>query len=88
MIYAYRITDELGTYDWFSPAVLACALDWPEFPIGWTELEYDKRVDLPGGVRISIAGAMMLLEKDPDRLGDLLELLVRAEVYEITQQLD
>lgn len=82
-IYAYRATDELGTRDWFSPAVLAAALHWPEFPIGWDELEYEKRVNLPGGVRVSIFGAMMLLEKNPKRLGDLLELLVRAEIYEL-----
>lgn len=83
MIYAYRVTDELGVCDWFSPAVLAAALGWPEFPIGWDELEYEKRVNLPGGLRVSIAGAMMLVEKDPSRLGDLLELLIRAEIHEL-----
>lgn len=86
MIYAYRLEEQDGTRDWYDPAVLACALGWPEFVVGWSKLDphAEANDDFLGKVRVSVAGAVALVVKDESRLGDLLELLIRAEVYELT----
>ena len=85
MIYAYRIHDFDGSRDWYDLAVLACALDWPEYPIGFRDLHDNQmREDFIGHTRVSVEGAVALVAKDNSRLGDLLGLLIRAEVYELT----
>lgn len=78
-LYAWRL-DEM---DWYDPVVLACAMQWPEYVVGWSELSRGDEVrDLLGAVRVTVAGAVALVAKSPERLGQLLELLVRAEIHE------
>lgn len=86
MIYALRLAERDGARDWYDPCVLACALGWAEYVVGWSKLDPDTEAcdDLLGKVRVSVAGAVALVEKSPDRLGDLLELLIRADVEELT----
>lgn len=80
-LYAWRVDDS----DWYDPAVLACAMQWPEYVIGWSHLgRGDEMRDLLGAVRVSVAGAVALVTKDYSRLGDLLELLLRAEIHDPT----
>lgn len=80
-LYAWRL-DEM---DWYDPVVLACAMKWPEYVVGWSELARgDEMRDLLGAVRVSVAGAVALVAKDDSRLGDVLELLLRAEIHDPT----
>lgn len=86
MIYAYRLEEETGTRDWYDPCVLASALGWAEYVVGWSKLDPETEAcdDFLGKLRVSVAGAVALVQKAPDRLGDLLELLIRADIHELT----
>lgn len=78
-LYAWRVGDD----DWYDPVVLACALQWPEYVVGMHKLYRQAQVqEVLGRPRLSIAGAVALIGKAPDRLGELLELLIRAEVHD------
>lgn len=85
MIYAYRLGENESARDWYDVVVLACALGWAEYPVGWSKLDDEQARDrfLTEAVRVTPAGAVALVAKDPARLGDLLELLIRAEIYEL-----
>lgn len=85
MIFAYRLEEPDGTRDWYDPCVLAVGLGWAEYVVGWSKLDPETEAcdDFLGKVRVSTAGAVALVKKAPHRLGDLLEILIRAEIHDL-----
>jgi hypothetical protein len=84
VIYAYRIADFDGTRDWYNLVGLALALDWPGFSVGFDDLGDDEmREDFVRTTLVTAAGALALVSKDESRIGDLMALLMCAEVYEL-----